>query len=157
MAVKVQELLQRLADVLFISKDSPIRSALELLKDGAVLRVRAPGGSITGQKVDGDIAIVAPESVEPLFEIIRRLVAGEKYVIGLHASERLEERGIMEWQVVAGLPDAELIASRSDAKPNPAVEVRISLPDGTEFKAVWSLLRQSGVAKLVTVHFFDRG
>ena len=32
---------------------------------------------------------------------------------------------------------------------------RESLPDGTEFKAVWSLLRQSGVAKLVTIHFFD--
>ena len=41
--------------------------------------------------------------------------------------------------------------------PNPAVEVRESLPDGTEFKAVWPQLRQSGVAKLVTVHFFDRG
>jgi len=63
----------------------------------------------------------------------------------------------MEWQVVAGLLDAELIAARPDAKPNPAVEVRTCLPDGTEFKAVWSHLRQSGVAKLVTVHFFDRG
>ena len=31
------------------------------------------------------------------------------------------------------------------------------LPDGAAFKAVWSHLRQSGVAKLVTVHFFDRG
>jgi hypothetical protein len=29
------------------------------------------------------------------------------------------------------------------------------LPDGTEIKAVWAYLRQSGVAKLVTVHFFD--
>lgn len=29
------------------------------------------------------------------------------------------------------------------------------LADGTEFKAVWSYLQQSGVAKLVTVHFFD--
>jgi hypothetical protein len=29
------------------------------------------------------------------------------------------------------------------------------LPDGTEFKAVWSHLRRSGVAKLVTVHFLD--
>ena len=50
-----------------------------------------------------------------------------------------------------------LIVERPDATPNPAVEVRESLPDGTEFKAVWSHLRQSGVAKLVTVHFFDRG
>ena len=92
-----------------------------------------------------------------LFDTIRRLVADEKYVVGEHASERLEERGIMAWQVVAGLDDGELIAERPDATPNPAVEVRESLPDGTEFKAVWSHLRQSGVAKLVTVHFFDRG
>jgi hypothetical protein len=37
------------------------------------------------------------------------------------------------------------------------VEVREVLPDGTEFKAIWSYLPQSGVAKLVTVHFFGRG
>lgn len=92
-----------------------------------------------------------------LFNTIRQLVAEEKYIVGDHASERLEERGIMEWQVVAALEDGELIAERTDATPNPAVEVRESLPDGTEFKAVWSHLRQSGVAKLVTVHFFDRG
>jgi hypothetical protein len=92
-----------------------------------------------------------------LFDTIRQLVAEEKYVVGAHASERLEERGIMEWQAVAGLEDGILIVERSDATPNPAVEVRESLPDGTEFKAVWSHLRESGVAKLVTVHFFDRG
>lgn len=61
----------------------------------------------------------------------------------------------MEWQVVAGVAEGELIAERPDASPNAAVEVRESLPDGTEFKAVWSYLQQSGVAKLVTVHFFD--
>jgi hypothetical protein len=42
----------------------------------------------------------------------------------------------MEWQVVAGLEDGELIAERPDATPNPAVEVSESLPDGTAFKAV---------------------
>jgi hypothetical protein len=92
-----------------------------------------------------------------LFGTIRQLVAEERYVVGQHASERLEERGIMEWQVVAGLKDGELIIERPDATPNPTVEVRESLPDGTDFKAVWSHLRQSGVAKLVTVHYFDRG
>ncbi|HTU92154.1 MAG TPA: DUF4258 domain-containing protein, partial [Gemmataceae bacterium] len=81
-----------------------------------------------------------------VFETIRQLVAEEKYVVGLHASERLEERGIMEWQIVAGLEDSELIVERPDALPNPAIEVRESLPDGTEVKVVWSLLRQSGVA-----------
>jgi hypothetical protein len=90
-----------------------------------------------------------------LFSTIRRLVAEDKYVVGKHAAERLEERGIMEWQVVAGLGEGELITERPDALPNPAVEVRETLPDGTEFKGVWSYLRQSGVAKLVTAHFSD--
>ena len=75
--------------------------------------------------------------------------------MGKHAAEQLEERGIMEWQVVAGLDDGKLLTQRPDALPNAAVEVLETLPDGTEFKAVWSYLRQSGVAKLVTVHFFD--
>lgn len=42
-----------------------------------------------------------------LLETIRQLVAEEKYVVGRHSSERLQERGIMEWQVVAGLEDGE--------------------------------------------------
>jgi hypothetical protein len=53
------------------------------------------------------------------------------------------------------LEDGKLLAERAKAQPNPAIEVRELLPDGTEFKAVWSHLKQSGVAKLVTVHFFD--
>ena len=61
----------------------------------------------------------------------------------------------MEWQVVDGLNDGALIVERPKSKPNPAVEVRQILPDGTEYKAVWAYLRNSGVAKLVTVHFFD--
>jgi hypothetical protein len=90
-----------------------------------------------------------------LFDTIRQLVDEEKYVVGQHASERLEERGIMEWQVVAGLEDGTLIAERPDATPNPAVEVREFLPDGTEVKAVWSHLVSDNVANVVTVHFFD--
>ena len=73
-----------------------------------------------------------------LFNTVRQLVAEEKYVVGEHASERLEERGIMEWQVVASLTDGVLIAERPRAKPNPTVEVRECLADGKEFKAVWS-------------------
>lgn len=91
-----------------------------------------------------------------LFETIRNLVASERYLIGQHAAERLEERGIMEWQVVAGLDDGSLLIERPDATPNPAIEVLEELPDGMEFKAVWSLLSASNVAKLVTVHFFDQ-
>ncbi len=63
----------------------------------------------------------------------------------------------MEWQVVAGRGDGQLIAERPDATPNAKVEVRESLPDGTDVKVVWSYLPRSSVAKLVTVHFFDIG
>ena len=92
-----------------------------------------------------------------MFDTIRQLVAEEKYLVGQHAAERLEECGIMEWQAVVGLDDGVLRAERPDTSPNPAVEVREALPDGTEFKAVWPYLAQTGVAKLVTVHFFDQG
>jgi len=90
-----------------------------------------------------------------LFETIQQLVSNERYLVGLHASERLEERGFMEWQVVTGLLDGQLIVEEPSATPNPKIEVLETLPDGTEFKAVWSLLRQSNVAKLVTVHFLE--
>jgi hypothetical protein len=91
-----------------------------------------------------------------LFDQVRALVAEGKYIVSEHASERLEERGTMEWQAIDGIESARLISERPRTSPNPSVELREFLPDGTEFKAVWSLLRESSVAKLVTVHFFDR-
>ncbi|MFO7907336.1 MAG: hypothetical protein ACQESR_08160 [Planctomycetota bacterium] len=45
-----------------------------------------------------------------LFDTIRRLVGEEKYIVGQHPSERLEERGVMEWLVIAGLKNGELAA-----------------------------------------------
>jgi hypothetical protein len=93
--------------------------------------------------------------MESLHQRIRNFVRDGRYVVGQHASERLEERGFLEWQVVAGLEDGELLVERPDAEPNPMIEVVELLPDGTEFKVVWSYLRQSRVAKLVAVHFFD--
>jgi hypothetical protein len=92
-----------------------------------------------------------------LFAIIRKLVAEEKYVVGEHAVERLEERGILEWQVVAGLQEGEMVKERPRDRPNPVVDVEQTLPDGTRVKAVWAHLAGSGVAKLVTVHFYDEG
>ncbi len=67
--VSVQVLLEELAQRLFISEDSPISSALELLEDGAVLRVSAPGGCAAGEKRGGKIALIDPEQAVPLFEI----------------------------------------------------------------------------------------
>jgi len=64
----------------------------------------------------------------------------------------------MEWQAVAGLLEyGELVAERPGSLPNPSVEVLESLPDGTKINCIWSVLSRTGVAKLVTVHFFDQG
>lgn len=90
-----------------------------------------------------------------LFDTIHTLVAEGRYVIGQHAVERLDERGVLEWQIVDGIDDGLLIVEHPDALPNPAVEVRQSLADGSEVKAVWSHIASADVAKLVTVHFFD--
>ena len=91
-----------------------------------------------------------------LFAQICERVRDGRYVVGRHAAERLEERGILEWQAVAGLAEGRLLRERPNDRPNPVIEVRETLPDGTQIMAVWSLLRQSDVAKLMTVHFFDR-
>jgi hypothetical protein len=90
-----------------------------------------------------------------LFRTIPRLVAEQRYLVGEHAAERLEQRGIMEWQAVAGLENGRLLTERPKASPNPVVEVEQTLPNATEFKAVWSCLQRTRLAKLVTVHFFD--
>jgi hypothetical protein len=78
----------------------------------------------------------------PLFQKLKILVFEERYVIGQHASERVEERGV-------------LLKERLDAQPNPIIEVSQILEDGTMVKAVWSYLGNSGFAKFVTVHYFD--
>lgn len=90
-----------------------------------------------------------------LSEAIRKAVDEDRSFITKQAAERLRQRGIMAWQAVAGLEDGDVLVERPQDEPFPSIEVRQSLPDGTEFKAVWSLAVESRVAQLVTVHFFD--
>lgn len=90
-----------------------------------------------------------------LWDQISRAVGADQYIIGQHANERLRRRCIPAWQVLSGLDDAILLKERPDAEPNPTVELRQDLPDGTPVKTVWSWLSRRGVAKLVTVHYFD--
>jgi len=90
-----------------------------------------------------------------LFTTVRTLVTSGRYLIGQHATERLEERGILEWQVVDGIEQAVLLTEQPDASPNPAVEVRQMLADGTEVTVLWSHLVAVDLAKLVTVYFAD--
>src|SRR5262245_26924182 len=92
-------------------------------------------------------------SVPRLFENIRDAVREDRFVVSWHADEMLEEREITDWQIVAGLEEAELIRERPRSKPNPSVVVRQLLPDGSEVEVIWSWLSRSRRAKLVTVYF----
>ena len=87
-----------------------------------------------------------------LFDEICGVVAERHDLIGDHAWERLLERGIMKWQIIAGTAEARLITERPLARQNPIVEMRVLLPNGDDCKVVWSLLRREGVAKLVRAH-----
>ena len=91
-----------------------------------------------------------------LFELIRSLVLDGRYIVGDHAVERLEERGILEWQVVDGIERGMILAERINDMPNPSVEVRQMLADGTAVRAVWSHLVNADIAKLVTVYYLDK-
>jgi hypothetical protein len=91
-----------------------------------------------------------------LLDQIREAVANGRYVLSVHATERIRERRIPEWHAAAGLQEGRLISERPRDIPNPSVEVEQQLPDGTAVLAVWAWLSRSGLARLVTVHFFDR-
>lgn len=66
-----------------------------------------------------------------LFEKIRKAAAQDRSVIGWHASERLQERRITDWQAVPGIAEAKLLRERPGDRPYPSIEVEQSLPDGT--------------------------
>jgi hypothetical protein len=88
-----------------------------------------------------------------LWNSIRQAVVEDRYLVSMHAGEQCEERGITEWQVIAGAVDAEVVEERSSDKPNPSVVVRQPLSDGTEVEVVWAWLSRSRRALLVTVYF----
>jgi hypothetical protein len=90
-----------------------------------------------------------------LFNRVRQLVIDGRYVVGQHATERLEERGILEWQIVDGVAGGILLRERPESNPNPAIEVRQLLADGTDVTAVWSVVIAANFAKLVTVYFTE--
>ena len=91
-----------------------------------------------------------------LFEQVRDAVAADRWIVDHHADEMLRQRGIAEWQVLMGVSAGRLIIERPRSMPNPIVEIEQHLASGTPIKAVWAYLPVARVAKLVTVHFFDR-
>lgn len=91
-----------------------------------------------------------------LFNRIKLAVRDERYVFSDHADNMLRERGIIHWQIASGLEDAKLLSERPQTKPNPTIEVEQILADGVPLKAIWAYVHQLDLAKLVTLHFFDR-
>lgn len=90
-----------------------------------------------------------------LFHRIREAVADGRVAMTLHASDRLEERRVDEWQAIVGLAEGRLLVERPRDRPFPSIEVEQLLPDGTPVKAVWSWIENERLAKLVTVHYFN--
>ncbi len=88
-----------------------------------------------------------------LFDEIRDAVDDERFIVGNHADERLRQRRIELWQVLAELDEAILVEERPLDAPNPSIVLEQSLPDGTEIRVVWAWIARSRLAKLVTVHF----
>jgi len=93
--------------------------------------------------------------VGKLWDQIRQRIGDGRCFVSDHAADRLLERGLGEWQIAEASTSGVLERERPTVKPNPACDVRILLPDGTEARAVRSLLRNTDVARLVTVHYYD--
>jgi len=79
-----------------------------------------------------------------LFDQIKQAVRQDRFLVGWHADERCEERGVTDWQIVCVLQDGELVRERPRSKPNPSVVVRQFLSDGSEVEVIWSWLAGNG-------------
>jgi len=90
-----------------------------------------------------------------LYEKIRRAIAEDRLVFSLHAENRLSSRGVVRWQAVAGFMEAELAGEYPQARPNPKILMRQTLPDGAEIMAVWAYVESLEAAKLVTLYYRD--
>jgi hypothetical protein len=88
-----------------------------------------------------------------LAEAITTAVAEGRFLVSVHARQRLAQRKIALWQIEAGLEESTILEIRPDSEPNPSIVVEESLADGTLVTVVWAWLPTSDQAKLVTVFF----
>ena len=88
-----------------------------------------------------------------LVESIKQAVREGRFLVSVHARERMAERRVRLWQVEAGLETAVIEEIRPDDEPNPSIVVETILPDGMAATVVWSWMVLSDQAKLVTVYF----
>ena len=87
-----------------------------------------------------------------LTESIKDAVRDGRFLVSVHARQRMAERGLRLWHMEEGLTDATIVEVRPDSEPNPSIVVEHLLPDGTAVTVVWTWLATSGQAKLVTVY-----
>ena len=90
-----------------------------------------------------------------LLREIRAAIREDRYIVSWHADERCEERGVTDWQLVAGIEHAVLLQERPASQPNPSLVLRQELIGGCEVEVIWAWLPRSRRAKLVTVYFRD--
>ena len=90
-----------------------------------------------------------------LWEQIREAVRRDQLAISDHADERMRERRIELWQLVAEVDEAIVVDERPRSLPNPSVVVAQRLADGTPVTVVWSWLENRQLARLVTIHLMQ--
>jgi len=99
--------------------------------------------------------LVAGRAALELLKTIREAVEEDRYELSIHADNRIEERGLMVWQIASALSDAKVLKARLDDRPWPSLLVSQILPDGTEVHAKWSYRSHDKMARLVTVYYPD--
>ena len=90
-----------------------------------------------------------------LFEHILQAVEAERFIVSSDAYDRRCERMIELGQLSSELYDARLLSERSQDTPNPSIEVKQTLADGTPVKVAWAWIDSHRLAVLVTVHFYN--
>ena len=87
-----------------------------------------------------------------LVDEIKQAVRDGRFLVSVHARERLAERRVRLWQVESGLESAAIVEIRPDDEPNPSIVVEKRFPTRAGHGGLVLACCQPQ-AKLVTVYF----
>ncbi|OFW56703.1 MAG: hypothetical protein A2W01_02840 [Candidatus Solincola sediminis] len=107
-----QKLLDKFTAKLLINPESPIRPALDLLDEGSVLKIRAPGSCAAIEKRSGGIFEIESETATPLFEI--RFLDSEDIPVFLEIKSAIEFGELFQAMVREGKLKLDLLMSFLD-------------------------------------------
>jgi hypothetical protein len=65
----------------------------------------------------------AGRSQQELLARIREAVEAERYEISIHADNRIDERGVMVWQIAMGLREGRVLKVLPQDRPWPSILV----------------------------------